>query len=139
MWEGKHMAKQLDCTTCVASTQNNGIHGIHFGLHTTFSWLSRLASKRNPGLMNISDVDCSTAQSNHSNQQVRYNSFTQNMISGSVMIIGSMMIHIPSEHYTTWIFSNVSRSCWQISHFRGTSILNRCATMTLRADKSTAR
>jgi hypothetical protein len=42
---GKHMAKQLDCTTSIASTQNNGIHGIHFSLHTTFSRFSHVASK----------------------------------------------------------------------------------------------
>jgi len=46
---GKHMAKQLDCTTSITSTQNNGINGIHFGLHTTFSRLSCLASKQKHG------------------------------------------------------------------------------------------
>jgi hypothetical protein len=39
----KHMAKQQDCTTSIASTQNNRIHGIRFGPHTTFSMVSRLA------------------------------------------------------------------------------------------------
>ena len=38
------MAKQLDCTTSIKSAQNNGIHDIHFGLHTTFSKLNCLAS-----------------------------------------------------------------------------------------------
>ena len=46
---GKHMAKQLDCTTSIARTQNNGIHGIHFGPHITFSRLSHLASKPKHG------------------------------------------------------------------------------------------
>jgi hypothetical protein len=64
------MAKQLDCTTSIESTKNDGIHGIHFGLHTTFSRLSRLASKRKPGLINISGVDWTTLKSNHSNQQM---------------------------------------------------------------------
>jgi len=30
MWEGKHMSKQLDCSTRIAITQNNGIHGIDY-------------------------------------------------------------------------------------------------------------
>jgi len=46
---GKHMAKQLDCTTSIASTQNNGIHGIHFSRHTTFNRLNHFASKLKPG------------------------------------------------------------------------------------------
>jgi hypothetical protein len=46
---GKHMAKQLDCTTSIASTQNNGIHGIHCSLHMTFSRLRHLAWKRKHG------------------------------------------------------------------------------------------
>jgi len=33
------IAKQLDCTTNIKSTPNNGIHGIHFGLDTTFCML----------------------------------------------------------------------------------------------------
>jgi len=41
------MAKELDCTTSIESTQNNGIHGIHFDLHTAFSRLNCLASKQN--------------------------------------------------------------------------------------------
>jgi hypothetical protein len=47
--EGKRMAKHLDCTTSITSTQKNGIHGIHFGLHTTFTKLNGLASKQKPG------------------------------------------------------------------------------------------
>jgi len=46
---GKHMAKQLDCTTSIASAQNNGIHGIHLGQHTTFNRLNHLPSKRKHG------------------------------------------------------------------------------------------
>jgi len=133
------MANQLDCTTSIASTQNNGIHGIHFGPQTTSSRLSRLASKRKPWLFNISGVDWTTTTSNHPNQQVPYESSSQNSISGSAMIVRLKMIHIFLEHYTTGIFSNVSSSFWHISHFRCTSILNRCASLTLRAVKFPAR
>jgi len=72
------MAKQLDCTTSIESTQNNGIHGIHFGQHTTFNRLSLLASKRKPGLINISGVDWTTSKSNHSIQQMHYQSSSLN-------------------------------------------------------------
>jgi hypothetical protein len=51
------MAKQLDSTTSIESTQNDGILGIHFGPHMTFSKLSSLASKQKPELINISGVD----------------------------------------------------------------------------------
>jgi len=78
-------------------------------------------------------------KSNHSNQQVPYQSSSQNSNLGSTMIVGLKMIHISSEHYTTGIFSNVSSSFWHISHFRRTSILNRCASLTLRAVEFTAR
>jgi hypothetical protein len=77
---GKHMAKQLDCTTSITRTQNNGIHGIHFGPHTTFSRLSCLASKQKPGLINISGVHWTTSKCNHSNQQMPYESTSLNSI-----------------------------------------------------------
>jgi len=133
------MAKQQDCTTSIMSTQNNGIHGIHVGPHTTFSRLSRFACKQTPGLINISGVDWTTTKSNHSNQQVPYESSSQNWISGSARIVGFKAIHISSEHYTAGIFSNVSSSFWHISHFRRTLILNWCASLTLGAIESTAR
>jgi len=136
---GQHMAKQLDCTTSIASTQNNEIHGIHFGPLTTISKLSHLASKRKPGLINISGVDWTTTQSNDSNRQMPCESCSLNSISGLAMIVGLKMTHISSEHYSTGIFSNVYSSCWHVSHFRRTSILNRCATLTLRVVESTAR
>jgi hypothetical protein len=139
MQGGKHMAKQLDCTTSVASTQNNGMHSIHFGLHTTFSRLSCLASKRKPGLINISGVDWTTANLNHSNEQMPYERSSLNSISGSIMTVGLTMTHLSSEHYTTQIFSNVSSSIWHNSHFRRTSILNRCTLLTLRVVESTMR
>ena len=135
----KRMAKQLHCTTSIESTQSNGIHGIHFGPLTTFGRLNLLASKRKPGLINISDVDWTTTKSNHSNQQMPCESCSLNSISGSAMIVGLKMTHISSERYSTGIFSNVYSSCWHISHFRRTSILNWCASLTLRVVESTAR
>ena len=133
------MAKQLDWTTSITSTQNNGIDGILFSQHMTISRLSRLASKRKPGLINISGVDWTTSKSNHSNQQLPYERSSLNLILGSVMIVGLKMTHISSEHYTTGIISNVSRSFWHISHFRCTLILPQCALLTLRVIESTAR
>ena len=139
MQGGKHMATQLDCTTSIATTQNNGIHGIQFGPHMTFSRVSHLANKQKPGLINISGVDWTTSKSNHSNQQMPYESIFLNSISGSAMMVGLKMTPISSEHYTTGIFSNVSHSFWHISHFRRTSILNWCASLTVRVVESTAR
>jgi hypothetical protein len=104
------MAKQLDCTTSIESTQNNGIHAIHFGLHTNLSRLSRVTSKRKPGLVNISGMDWTTSKSKHSIQQMPYESSSLNSISGSAMIIGLNMTQTCLEHYTTAIFSNVSTS-----------------------------
>ena len=60
-------------------------------------------------------------------------------ISGSAMIVGLMIIHTSSEHYTTGKFSNVYSALWQISHFRHTSILNRCALQTRKVAEYTAR
>jgi hypothetical protein len=136
---GKHMAKQLDCTTSIASTQNKEIHGIHFSPHRTFSRLSYLASKRKPELSNISGVDWITSKSPHSNQQIPYASSCLNSILDSAMTVGLKMTNISSEHYTTGIFSNVSGSFWHIAHFRRGSFMNQCASLTLRVVESTAR
>jgi hypothetical protein len=108
MQGGKHIAKQLDCATSIASTQNNGIHGILFSQHTTFNRLNHLVSKRQHGLINIWGVDWITSKSNHSNQQMPCKNSSLNAISGFAMIVGLWIIHISSEHYTTGIFSNVS-------------------------------
>jgi len=43
--QGKASAKQLEYATSIASTQNNGIHGIHFSQHMTFNRLNHLAAK----------------------------------------------------------------------------------------------
>jgi len=139
MWGGKRMAKQLDSTTSIKSTQNNGIHGIHFSPLMTFSRLSRLATKWKPGLNNISGMDWTTSKSNHSNQQMLYKSSSLNLISGSAIIVGEKMTHISSEHCPTAIFPNLSSSFWHISHFRRTSILNRGASLALMGLKSTTR
>jgi len=133
------MAKQLDCTASITSTQNNGIHGIHFGPDITFSSFSRLANKQKLGWINISGMDWTTSKSIHSNHQMRYERSTPNSISGSPMIVILKMTHISSDHYTTEIFSNLSRSIWHRSHFRCTSILYQCALLTLRVAESSAR
>jgi len=133
------MAKQLDCTISIASTQNNGIYGSHFGHHTTFSRLSHLASKWKPGQINISGVDWRISKSNHSNQQMPCESSSLNWMLGFAMIVGLKITHTSFEHYTTGIFSNVSSSCWHMSHFGSTSKWNQCALQNLRVIECTAR
>jgi len=66
-------------------------------------------------------------------------SSSPNLISGSAMIVGLKMTHISSEHYTTGIFSIVFSTSLHISHFRHTSILNQCGSLTLRVVECTAR
>ena len=133
------MAKQLDCTTSIESSQNNGVHGIHFGPHMSFSRLNYLASKQNHESINISAVDWTTWKSNPSNLQMPCENSSLNSISGSAMIVGLKMTHISLEHYTTGIFSNVSSSSYHILLFWHATISNRCASQTLRVIKSTAR
>jgi hypothetical protein len=136
---GKRMATQLYCTTSIASTWNNAIHGILFSQHMTFSKLSCLTSKRKPKLINISGVDWPTSKLNHSNQQMCYKSCSLKSILGFAMMIGLKMTDISSEYYTTAIFSYVSHSFCQMSHIVRTGILNWCASLTLRVAESTAR
>jgi hypothetical protein len=83
-------------------------------------------------LINITGVDWTTSQLNHSIQQMRYESSSLNLISGVAMTVGLKMTHISSEHYTVGTFSTVSNSFWHISHCRCTSILNWCTALTLR-------
>jgi len=135
---GHHLAKQLDCTTCIASTQNNGIHGILFGTLTTFSRLSRLAYQRKPASVNMSSGDWTTTKSNDCNRQMPYEGCSRNSISGSAMIVGLKMTHISSEHHSTGIFLNGSSCFCHISYFRHTMIWNRCTSLTLRVVKPTA-
>jgi len=68
-----------------------------------------------------------------------FESSSLNSISGSAMTVGLKMTHISLEHYTTGIFSNLSGFFWHISHFRCTSALNQCASLTRRVVESTAR
>jgi hypothetical protein len=65
--DGQSMGKKMDSTTRIESTLNNGLHGINFGPHMTFSKLNYLASKPKPGWINISGVDWTTSNSNPSN------------------------------------------------------------------------
>jgi len=81
---GKHMAKQLDCTIRIASTHNNGVHGIHFSQHTTFNMLNPLAREPKGGLISICGVDWTTSKSNHFNQQMPQESSSLKTILGSV-------------------------------------------------------
>jgi len=72
-------------------------------------------------------VDWTTSTSNHFNQQMLFTSCSADSILGLAMIVRSKIIRTSSEHNITGIFSNVYSSFWHISHFRCTSILNRCA------------
>ena len=51
------MAKQLDCTTSIESTQKNIIHDIHFSPDTTVTRLNGSVSKQKHGYINVSGVD----------------------------------------------------------------------------------
>jgi len=133
------MAKQLDCTTSIASTQNNGIHNIHIGPHTTFTRLSHVANTQKPFLTNMAGVDWTTTKSNHSNQQMFYKSWSLISIAVSAMIVGLKITLISLAYYTTGIFSNVSSLFCHISQFRHTLILNRCTSLTPRVVQSTVR
>jgi hypothetical protein len=110
MWPGKHMAKQVDSTTSIASTQNHGIHGIHFSQHTTFNKLSYLASKPVHGLSKIWCMDWTAWKSSNVNQQMLSPSVSLKLISVSGMIVGLQIIRLSSEYYTTGIFWNVFSS-----------------------------
>jgi len=59
-----------------------------------------------------------------------YESSSLDSILGSAIIVGLKIIRTSSEHYTTDAFSNVYIFLWNISHFRRTLILNRCALQT---------
>jgi hypothetical protein len=133
------MAKQLDCTTSIARTQNNGIHGILFSQHTTFNRLNHLANKQKHGSISIGGVDWTTSKSNHFNLQMLYKISALKLIFGSAMMVGLKIIRISSEHYTTGIFSNVFSSFWNISHLRRTSVLNQWASLTRKVTEYTAR
>jgi hypothetical protein len=104
------MAKQLDCRTSIDITQNNGICGINFGSHTTFSSHSPSASTQIPGFINISDMDSTTSKLNNSNVQMHFKRLSLNSISYFAMIVGLTISYKFSEHYITGIYSTVSTS-----------------------------
>jgi len=139
MSRGKHMAKQPDCTTSISSTQHNGIHGIYFGQYTTFNRFNHLASKPNHGWINIWGIDWTTTKLNRFNQQICCERYSRNSVLGWVIIVGLMIIHLFSEHYTTWIFPNVYSCDWHISQFRSTPILIQCAVKAQKDTGYTAR
>jgi len=62
---GKCMPMQLDCTTRIESTENNGIYGIHFNPQMTFSRLSHLAIKGKSGLIDILGMAWTALKANH--------------------------------------------------------------------------
>ena len=136
---GKHMAKQLDCTTSIASTQNNGIHGIHFSQHTTVNRRNHLASKQKRESISIWAMDWTTAKSNHFNLQMHCESSSQNSIWGSAMIVGLKIIRLSPAHYITGMISNVSSYFEHISDFRRTWILNCWASQNRKVVEYTAR
>jgi hypothetical protein len=103
---GRHMAKQLDCKASIASTQNNGMHGIHSSQHTTFNRLDHFSSKRNRGSISGRGMDWTTSKSNHFNLQMPCKNTCLNSILSFAMIVGLKIIRISSEHSTTGIYSN---------------------------------
>jgi hypothetical protein len=130
MGVAKHMPKQLDYTTSIARTQNDGIHGILFSWHTTFTRLNHLANKRKPKLIGIWDMDWTTSKLNHFNLRMLCESFTPKSILVLPMMLGFKIIRISSEHYTSGTFSNVFGFFWHITHFRRTLIFNQCTLQT---------
>jgi len=139
MQGGKHMAKQLDCTTSIASTQNNGFHDFHFSQQTTFNRHNHSASKWKRESSSIWGVDWTTSKSSHFNLQMLCKSASQNSISGSAMIVALKINRLFSEHYNTGIFLNVSSSFRHISHSRGGWFLNQCASQTRKVTECTVR
>jgi len=129
------MAKQQDCTTSIASTQNNVIHGIYFRQHMTFDRDNHLASERNHESISIWSIDLTTSIWNHLNLQILYNSFSLKLISSSAMIGRVNIIHQSSEHCTTQMFSNVISYFLHLSHCRRISILNMPASQTQKVAK----
>jgi len=133
---GQHIAKQLDCTTIIPSTQNNGIHRIYCGQHTTLNSCNHLAVKWKCELIIIWGMDWTTSKSYHANEWMLWRSCSLNLISGLAMIVGLEIIHMSSEHCTTGILPNIYSSRRQISRFRHTMILNLCAWHPRNATES---
>jgi hypothetical protein len=113
---GKRMAKQLDCTTNFESTYNNGIHGIHFSPHTTFSRLNRVVRKKKHELINFIIESFQSAEA----LQMLFSDLAFGLGIDGWNEVGS---HIFGTLYYRNI-SNVFWSSYYISHFRHTWILN---------------
>jgi len=133
------MAKQLDCTTSITSTQNNGIHGFHFGQNMTFHRLNHLGSNRQLGKVDNWGGCWSTSKSNHSNQQMPCEYSSVNSPLNSALIVALKTILTSSQHVTAGIISNVHCSLWHVAHFRRCSMLNWWASGTQQAAKYSAR
>jgi hypothetical protein len=84
---GNHMAKQLDCTISIASTQNNGIHDILFSQHMTFHRLNHSARKHKRGYINMKVEHWTASTSNDFNHQMLYESSSFHWILGWPMIV----------------------------------------------------
>jgi len=67
-----------------------------------------------------------------------FESSSLDSISGWVMIIGSKIICLSSEHYTIEIFWSVFTSFRHSTHVRCISILNQCTSETLKVNEHTA-
>jgi len=135
----QHIAKQLDCTTSIASSLNNEIHGVHFAQHMTFNRPNHVSSIQICGWINIWVVDWTSFIWNDFNQHMLYKCSSLDSILGSPMFVGSMIICTSSEHYTCWMPLDEYCSFVHISHFRRTSILNQCALQTLTVVEYMAR
>jgi len=135
----KHRATQLDCTTSIKSTQNNGIHDIFFSQHMTFNRLDYLVNKQKFGSYSTWGVHLTTSKWNLSNLQMLYKSSSLKWIFGSAMMVGLKTIRISSEQYTTGIFPNAFNSFWDISYLWCISILTTCSSRTPKFDRYTAR
>jgi hypothetical protein len=88
MQVGKYWAKQLDCTTTILNSWNNGIHNIYFSQHTMYNRLIHFTSKSKHGQIHIGGIDSTISKSNHFNQQMLYGRSSLSTLLGLIMIVG---------------------------------------------------
>jgi hypothetical protein len=93
------MTQQLDCTISIASTQNNGIHHIHFCLHKTFNILNCSAGKQKHEYNDVWGIHCTTSQWNQPDKQISCKTSSPNCISVSTMTVVLNGIHELLEHH----------------------------------------
>jgi len=74
------MAKQLDCTTNITSTESYDIHGIYVSPHITYNKLNHLANKWTYWLSMIRGMDWKTLLLNYSIQKIPRKSSSLNLI-----------------------------------------------------------